>query len=405
MTQQEASDAALDAPDFSPREPTSRVLPRKGSSRMGKLTWPLSLVLAGLLIYGALTPDAAQEAKVKDLAPAPSAELMRPAPRVVPAPPDPVFVPTSVAAPGMGAGNAAMPPQAYPGEVPPTGPVASEGQAEKVSPEVELALLRRRAPLMVAVDGGGAAPVVGKDPGAAVVQEVAAPSRRETMLASATAADPMAPVNEPKPARIVLESAEALEQQILQGKTIPAVLETPIHTDLPGSVRAMVDEDVYGESGRVVVIPRMSRLVGEYRRDVRHSQSRVLVVWQRAILPDGRSLLLMSPGTDGLGRAGMAGEVDTHFLDRFGAAFLVSMIGVAAEDAARQNISTGNGGLVIWGTESRSKAMEGLNSTVESMLKSQADMPPTIEIVQGSRVRVFVARDLDLSKATTPQTR
>jgi type IV secretion system protein VirB10 len=374
---------------------------------MGKLTWPLSLVLAGVLIYGALTPDAAHEAKAEDLAPVPAPELMRPAPRAVPAAPDPVFVPTSVAAPGMGAGNAAMPPQGYPGEVPTTSPpAASEDEADKVSPEVELAQLRRRAPLMITLEGGGAAPIASKDPGAGVVQEVAPPASRDVMLATATpAALPKVQENEPGSARIVLESAEALEQQILQGKTIPAVLETPIHTDLPGSVRAMVDEDVYGESGRLVVIPRMSRLVGEYRRDVRHSQSRVLVVWQRAILPDGRSLLLMSPGTDGLGRAGMSGEVDNHFLERFGAAFLVSMIGVAAENAARQSISTGNGGLVIWGTQSHSKAMEGLNSTVESMLKSQADMPPTIQIVQGSRVRVFVARDLDLSKATKPETR
>jgi type IV secretion system protein VirB10 len=369
-----------------------------------------------VLVYGALTPEAGKnEATTEEQLPAP--EPMRPAPRAVFTAPEPVFVPTSVAAPDMGMGKAALPPHTVPGETPPSSPPAdSEGQTQKLSAEEELAQLRRRAPLMVTLDGGGATRVAAKEPGAGVLQEVAPPANRDVILATtstststapkpAPAAPPTLQESEPRSARIVLESAEALEQQILQGKTIPAVLETPIHTDLPGSVRAMVDEDVYGESGRLVVIPRMSRLVGEYRRDLRPSQSRVLVVWQRAILPDGRSLLLMSPGTDGLGRAGMAGEVDTHFLERFGAAFLVSMIGVAAENAARQNISTGNGGLVIWGTESRSKAMEGLNSTVESMLKSQADMPPTIEIVQGSRVRVFVARDLDLSKATAPQTR
>jgi len=128
------------------------------------------------------------------------------------------------------------------------------------------------------------------------------------------------------------------------------------------------------------------------------------VIWQRAIMPDGKSVRLASPGTDGLGRAGISGEVDNHYLARFGAAFLVSMLGVAVEEAAVSSRASSNsaGGLIIVDS-ARSEAVKGLNSTVESILKSQANIPPTIQIVQGSRVRVFVARDLDLSSVASKE--
>lgn len=380
MQHDDAIDPPLEMPAAPPREPTSAMTRKRGPSRMGKVVWPLSLALAAVLVYGALSPD-----DKKSVAHAEEPEPMKPAPRVVHTP-EPVFTPVVTAAPKPAAVPPLPPNTALP-------PVDADAAAE-AERQAEAARLRRRAPLMVEVGGSQVIKTAhssGANAESVVVQDMMpTPARRDTMVAAASPAS-VGPV--------VFEDASALERQILQGKTIPAVLETPIHTDLPGSLRAMVDEDVYAEAGRRVMIPRMSRLIGEYRKDVKPGQSRVLVVWQRLLLPDGTSLRLMSPGTDGLGRAGMAGEVDHHFMERFGAAFLVSMIGVAAENASQQNRTLSNGSVVIWGNESKSVAMEGLNSTVESILKSQVDIQPTIQVPQGSRVRVFVARDLDLSKS------
>lgn len=381
-----------------PREPSSPLTRRK-PSRLGKLVWPLSLAVAVVLVYSAISPD---DKKSVAHAEEPAPEPMRPAPRAAHTP-EPVFTPVSTAAAPKAVAVPPLPPNTA---LPPVDPDAGARKAEEAE-AAEAARLRRRAPLMVEIGGGYAtkaahAPAADLEGG--VVQDVMAmPARREAMLASASSAARAPSMNTLSESRlagpVVFEDASALERQILQGKTIPAVLETPIHTDLPGSLRAMVDEDVYAEAGRQVMIPKMSRLIGEYRKDVKPGQSRVLVVWQRVLLPDGTSLRLMSPGTDGLGRAGMAGDVDNHFMERFGAAFLVSMIGVAVENASQQNQARSNGTVVIWGNESKSVALEGLNSTLESILKSQVDIPPTIQVPQGSRVRVFVARDLDLSKA------
>ena len=397
MQHDDAIDRPQEMPAAPPREPTSSLSRKRGPSRLSKLVWPLSIALAVVLIYGAISPD-----DKKSVAHAEEPEPLRPAPRAVhtPVAPEPVFTPAPKAV--------ALPPLPPDTALPSVDPNAG---ADRQAEAAEAARLRRKAPLMVEVGGAhasrsGQPPVADTD--AVVLQDMTlTPARREAMVAAASppAAAPPAPrsmatLSEARlGGAVVFEDASALERQILQGKTIPAVLETPIHTDLPGSLRAMVDEDVYAEAGRQVMIPKMSRLIGEYRRDIKPGQSRVLVVWQRVLLPDGTSLRLMSPGTDGLGRAGLSGDVDNHFMARFGAAFLVSMIGVAAENATRQNQSLSNGSVVIWGSESKSVALEGLNSTVESILKSQVDIQPTIQVPQGSRVRVFVARDLDLSKA------
>lgn len=346
---------------------------RKVPTRWNRLVWPLSLGLASLLVYGAWSGDVdTRNVGLEE----PEPELLKPSPRVMPPPPEPLFVPTPVAA--------AVPPLPPSAPLPPVDSTAARDAAE-------FALLRRRAPLLVPVSGTAKVDAAKpQEEGAGVVQAMA-PKPAPAMHADArfvfTALEPDDP---------------SLDQKILQGKTISAVLETSIHTALPGQVRAMVDEDVYGESGRRVLIPKMSRLVGEYETArISAGQSRVMVIWQRAILPDGTSVRLASPGTDGLGRTGVTGEVDNHYLERFGAAFLVSMMGVAVEEAAvSSRVSQSAGGLIIV-DRTRSEAVNGLQSTVESILKSQANIPPTIQVVQGSRMRVFVARDLDLSSLTS----
>ena len=92
---------------------------------------------------------------------------------------------------------------------------------------------------------------------------------------------------------------------------IPAVLENRDQFDLPGFVRAVVSRDVRGFDATTVLIPRGSKLIGQYRSGVALSQTRAFVVWSRIITPDGISIDIGSPGTDQLGRGGLEGETDT----------------------------------------------------------------------------------------------
>ncbi len=401
MQHDETSSSAPEAATVPPRDPVGRVA-RRGPSRLNKLVWPLALGVAGVLIYGAFASESDKKVARSE---EPELEVLKPVPRVVRPAPEPVFVPTQVAA---AAPAAVMPPLPPGTPLPPVDQAAldaAERKAAVARDAAEAARLRRKAPLMVPVSGVGKTEVAVTESGSGVVQDVPMQDMPVMNAAMAERAANMVRVGSTvsTDSRFVPTALEpddqSLDQKILQGKTIPAVLETAIHTALPGQVRAMVNEDVYGESGRRVLIPKMSRLVGEYETArISAGQSRVMVIWQRAILPDGKSVRLASPGTDGLGRSGMSGEVDNHYLERFGAAFLVSMMGVAVEEAAASSSASTNaaGGLIIV-DRARSEAVKGLQSTVESILKSQANIPPTIQIVQGSRVRVFVARDLDLS--------
>ena len=111
---------------------------------------------------------------------------------------------------------------------------------------------------------------------------------------------------------------------------IPAVLETALDSDLPGYTRAVVSRDVRGFDGSTVLIPRGSRLIGQYKSGVALGQSRVFVIWTRVIRPDGVSVQIGSPATDPLGRAGLDGKVDNHFFTRFGGSILLSVMNGAA---------------------------------------------------------------------------
>ncbi len=385
---------------MAPREPAGRTTRRRPAG-FHKLIWPLSLGVAGLLLYGVFTSGA--DRKSPSRVDEPEVDL-RPAPRVARPAPEPLFVPAQVAA--------TAPPSLAVGVPDAATPPVDQAALDAAREAEEAARRRRMAPLLVPLEAPGQPGRAQPHGGNEVVQDMSAPLPVDAAMAGRAARDERpSPSASPAAAgfapAVLQVDDPSLDRTILQGKTIPAVLETAVHTALPGQVRAMVNEDVYGESGRQVLIPRMSRLVGEYETArIAAGQSRVMVIWQRAILPDGRSVSLASPGTDGLGRSGMTGEVDNHYLARFGAAFLVSMIGVAAEQAGSADVASSNaaGGLVVI-DRTRSEAVKGLQSTVESMLRSQANIPPTIQIAQGSRVRVFVARDLDLSPLAASRVR
>ncbi|MEI6417903.1 MAG: type IV secretion system protein VirB10 [Sphingomonadales bacterium] len=175
-----------------------------------------------------------------------------------------------------------------------------------------------------------------------------------------------------------------------QGTMITAVLETAINSDLPGLVRAVVSRDVTGFDGSKVLIPRGSRLVGQYSSGIALGQSRAFVIWTRVLRSDGVSVQLVSAATDPLGTAGLGGKVNTHFMKRFGAATLLSVITGGIDYLAN---TARSGSQVLVGNVSQA------NQLASIALQRQIDIAPTIKVMQGTPVRVFVARDLDFAKA------
>lgn len=169
-----------------------------------------------------------------------------------------------------------------------------------------------------------------------------------------------------------------------QGAVIPAVLETAINSDLPGYTRAIVSRDIRSFDGTAVLIPRGSRLVGQYKSGLTSGETRAFIIWNRLIRPDGLSIQLASPATDDLGQAGMSGKVDSHFAKRFGSAMLLSIV-----TALSTSISKGKSSTVVIGTSTNAQGV------ISEALSADAKIPPTIKVPQGAPIQVFAARDLD----------
>jgi type IV secretion system protein VirB10 len=184
-----------------------------------------------------------------------------------------------------------------------------------------------------------------------------------------------------------MSSARASElptQRLLlaKGAFIDCTLETAIDSSLPGMTTCITATDTFSVDGKVVLLERGSKLIGETRGQVQQGSARLFVLWTEARTPTGVVVPLASPGTDALGRAGLDGEVDRHFWQRFGAAILISMVDAAAEASQR------SGGTVIYDTSaSQGVATEALKGTV--------GIGPTITKHQGDRIQILVARDLD----------
>jgi len=144
--------------------------------------------------------------------------------------------------------------------------------------------------------------------------------------------------------------------------------------------------DAFGVDGSVVLLERGTKLIGETRGQVQQGSARIFVLWSEARTPAGVVVPLSSPGADELGRAGLPGDVNSHFWERFGAAMLVSIIDGAVA-AAVQSSRNGNGTVVIDPSASQGVMTEVLKSTV--------NIPPTVTKQNGDRIQVLVARDLD----------
>ena len=182
--------------------------------------------------------------------------------------------------------------------------------------------------------------------------------------------------------------------QVMAGTVIAAALMTGIKSDLPGDVIATVTEPVYDTAtGKFLLIPQGSRILGRYNSQVSYGQSRVQMVWNRIILPDTSSLTLDNlVGTDPAGYAGVEDEVDRHWGRILAGAALTTLLGVGAELAAPENRQDGNR-IIIAG---RDGLQDSVNQVGQEITRRNMNIQPTLTSRPGLPVRIIVNRDLVL---------
>jgi len=235
------------------------------------------------------------------------------------------------------------------------------------------------------------------------------PMTAASMQASAQDADPTAQQNRQSQKEAFLDKAgdgatrhadglqlPASPYQVMAGTIIPAALVTGINSDLPGQVIGNVTEAVYDTAtGRHLLIPQGSRLVGRYDSQVAFGQRRVLLVWTRLILPDASSVTLdWLPGIDPAGYAGLEDGVDWHWDRILAGAALATLLGVGAELAEPESQTDRDGNRIV--IAAREGMQDTVNQVGQEITKRNASIQPTLTIRPGTQMRVMVNKDLIL---------
>ncbi len=230
---------------------------------------------------------------------------------------------------------------------------------------------------------GGTLPAVPSDP-------TAAQNRQDSKEAFLTKAGDGATRN---PGSLQLPASP---YQVMAGTVISAALVTGINSDLPGQVIANVTEAVYDTAtGRHLLVPQGSRLIGRYDSQVSFAQRRVLLVWTRLILPDTSSVALdRLPGIDPAGYAGLEDGVDWHWDRILAGAALSTLLGVGAELAAPESRTDQNGDRTVIAI--REGTQDSINQVGQEITKRNASIQPTLTIRPGFPMRVMVSKDLVL---------
>lgn len=338
------------APDDTDVRPVV-ALPSQG--RLGLAVFAVVLVTGGAMVFGALSSS-----------------------RVDPQVP-------RTAAPGGAAGRiAAPPPLALPPEY------AQPGAEPRIPLGVRsLPLAPPAAPARVAAPGSGFTLPPGFIPPSAPPPVYVQPDGRPAV----TFERPFAEDDEESSRRggssgsdrVTADRLANPSRTVPRGTVIQAVLETALDSTRAGAVRGLVQRNVHSFDGSRVLIPRGSRLYGEYQADLTTGQRRASVQWTRLLRPDGVVINLDSPASDPLGRAGVKGKVDSKFFQRFGGAILQSVLDLGVGVATRKATD----GVIV--------ALPG--STQNLRVTDQQQIQPTLQVRQGTSVSVFVARDLDFS--------
>jgi type IV secretion system protein VirB10 len=185
--------------------------------------------------------------------------------------------------------------------------------------------------------------------------------------------------------------APASKNVLQAGAVIPAAMITGIRSDLPGQITAQVTENVYDSpTGRILLVPQGTRIIGQYDNNVGFGQSRVLLAWNRLIFPNGRSIVLeRQPGADAEGYAGLEDGVDYHWGELFKAALLTTILSIGSEAGYSGNESD----------IARALQQGASNSTSQigqQIVGRQLNIAPTLTIRPGFPMRVIVTHDLVL---------
>jgi type IV secretion system protein VirB10 len=222
-------------------------------------------------------------------------------------------------------------------------------------------------------------------------QQASPPTPAAAQPAAASAADPPGSLaGQLQPTVLVGARATVLphpNMTITEGTLIPCILNTAIDSSAPGFVTCTTQQDSFGTTGTVNLLPRGTKVFGEYRNDMRPGQDRIFVAWDRAETPDHVLINLGSPGADSLGRSGLDGRINNHWWARFGAALLFTLIDSGA-NAASAIFAQHGSTYLNFGTG---------QGVADTALQNQINIPPTIYKNQGEQVAIMVGRDLDFS--------
>ena len=172
---------------------------------------------------------------------------------------------------------------------------------------------------------------------------------------------------------------------ITAGSFIPCVLQSAMDSSQPGYVSCIVPRNVYSDNGRVVLMEKGTKIVGEYQGGLDRGQYRLFVLWTRAVTPRGIAIDVASPATDALGRGGMEGRVNNFFWQRFGTALLFSLVEDAATVGAE---AVGN---------SASNTTRVPSDAASTILQQNGQIKPVLRKNQGEDVGITVAQDFDFS--------
>ena len=186
--------------------------------------------------------------------------------------------------------------------------------------------------------------------------------------------------------RVQVPSSKSVLQA---GAVIPAALLTGLRSDLPGQITAQVTEAVYDSpTGKILLIPQGARLIGQYDAQVAFGQSRALLVWNRLVMPNGRSIVLeRQPGADPEGYAGLEDQVDNHWGSLFKAALLSTILSVGSEAGTSNNQNSLLDSI-------RRGSSDSISQTGRQVVGRSLQVQPTITVRPGFPVRVIVTRDL-----------
>ncbi|WP_242187125.1 type IV secretion system protein VirB10 [Sphingomonas sp. CARO-RG-8B-R24-01] len=169
------------------------------------------------------------------------------------------------------------------------------------------------------------------------------------------------------------------------GTLVPCTLQTAINSTQAGYVSCVIGHDVYSEDGRVVILDKGTKVLGQYSGGINQGQARLFVLWTRALTPRGVAIDLGSPAADDLGRAGMAGGVDTMFWQRFGGALMLSVLQDLGDIASSRFANRG------------SQTTQVPADTASTALRGTINIQPILKKNQGDQVAIFVAKDFDFS--------